>query len=109
MALAPPCTRVVQTVQPCTNWLMRLAYGCLQGFPTSETAPKILCRYVLDLDIIYRMIFLAASVRRGLVSSMDRTNWKFGEFNINILMLGMITYSRAQSCTHPFDILPSSP
>ncbi len=37
------------------------------------------------------MIFSLLPVKTGLVLSMDRTNWKFGEFNINILMLG-ITY-----------------
>ena len=45
----------------------------------------------LTLDIIARMIFSLLPVKTGLVLSMDRTNWKFGEFNINILMLG-ITY-----------------
>ncbi len=39
-----------------------------------------------------RMIFSLLPVKTGLVLSMDRTNWKFGEFNINILMLG-ITYT----------------
>ena len=47
--------------------------------------------YVLDLDIIARMIFSLLPVKTGLVLSMDRTDRKFGEFNINILMLG-ITY-----------------
>ena len=52
---------------------------------------RIFAKYVLDLDIIARMIFSLLPVKTGLVLSMDRTNWKFGEFNINILMLG-ITY-----------------
>ena len=47
--------------------------------------------YVLDLDIIARMIFSLLPVKTGLVLSMDRTNRKFGELNINLLMLG-ITY-----------------
>ena len=37
------------------------------------------------------MIFCLLPVKDRLVLSMDRTNWKFGDFNINILMLG-ITY-----------------
>ena len=52
---------------------------------------RFFARYVLDLDIIARMIFSQLPVKTGLVLSMDRTDWKFGEFNINILMLG-ITY-----------------
>ena len=52
---------------------------------------RFFAKYVLDLDIIARMIFSLLPVKTGLVLSMDRTNWKFGEFNINILTLG-ITY-----------------
>ena len=52
---------------------------------------RFFAKYVLDLDIIARMIFSLLPVKTYLVLSMDRTNWKFGEFNINILMLG-ITY-----------------
>ena len=37
------------------------------------------------------MIFSLLPVKTDLVLSMDRTNWKFGDFNINILMLG-VTY-----------------
>ena len=35
------------------------------------------------------MIYSLLPVKTGLVLSMDRTNWKFGDFNINILMLGV--------------------
>ena len=52
---------------------------------------RFFAKYVLDLDIMARMIFSLLPVKTGLVLSMDRTNWRFGEFNINILMLG-ITY-----------------
>ena len=52
---------------------------------------RFFAKYVLDLDIIARMIFALLPVKTGLVLSMDRTNWKFGDFNFNILMLG-ITY-----------------
>ena len=49
---------------------------------------RFFAKYVLDLDIIARMIFSLLPVKTGLVLSMDRTNWKFGEFNINILKHG---------------------
>ena len=52
---------------------------------------RFFAKCVLDLDIIARMIFSLLPVKTELVLSMDRTNWKFGEFNINILMLG-VTY-----------------
>ncbi len=72
-----------------TNWLMR----CLRLDKDSNLRrlQRFFAKYVLDLDIIARMIFSLLPVKTGLVLSMDRTNWKFGEFNINILMLG-ITY-----------------
>lgn len=47
--------------------------------------------YMLDLVLIARMIFSLLPCKRNLVLSMDRTNWKFGGFNINILMLE-VTY-----------------
>ena len=52
---------------------------------------RFLSQYALNLDLIARMIFSLLPVRDKLVLSMDRTNWKFGDFNINILMLG-VTY-----------------
>ncbi len=49
---------------------------------------RFFAKYVLDLDIVTRMIFSLLPVKTGLVLSMDRTNWKFGEFNINITYAG---------------------
>lgn len=45
----------------------------------------------LTLDMVARLIFLLLPVKDGLVMSMDRTNWNFGEFNINIFTLD-VTY-----------------
>jgi hypothetical protein len=52
---------------------------------------RFIANYALNLNLAARMIFSLLPVKDGLVLSMDRTNWKFGEFNINILTLG-ITY-----------------
>lgn len=52
---------------------------------------RFLAEYALNLDIIAKVIFALLPVKTGLVLSLDRTNWKFGEVNINILMLG-VTY-----------------
>lgn len=52
---------------------------------------RFITNYALNLDLVARMIFVSLPVRDGLVLSMERTNWKFREFNINILTLG-ITY-----------------
>ena len=89
MALLLHALCVVQTVSP---------HKLADAMPTSvdkdsnlRRLQRFLAKYVLDLDIIARMIFSLLPVKTGLLLSIDRTNWKFGEFNINILMLG-ITY-----------------
>ena len=45
---------------------------------------RFIANYSLNLVLIARMFFSLLPVRDSLVLSMDRTNWKFGEFNINI-------------------------
>jgi hypothetical protein len=44
-----------------------------------------------DLSMIWvaKLIFSLLPEKNALVLSMDRTNWKFGDQNINILMLGV--------------------
>src|SRR5690606_29863123 len=41
------------------------------------------------VKIVPSLIFNLLWVKSGLVLVMDRTNWKFGTKNINILMLGV--------------------
>ena len=48
---------------------------------------RLLAGYALNLVLISKVIFALLPVKTGLVLSLDRTNWKFGEVNINILML----------------------
>ena len=52
---------------------------------------RFLAGYALNLELIAKVIFALLRVKTGLVLSLDRTNWKFGDVNINILMLG-VTY-----------------
>ena len=52
---------------------------------------RFLACYVLDLDLIARMIFSLLPVKQGLVLTMDRTNRKYGKTDINVLLLG-VTY-----------------
>ena len=52
---------------------------------------RFMAKYALNLDLVARIIFSLLPVKTGLVLIMDRTNWKFGDFDINILMLG-VTY-----------------
>ena len=87
MALMVHALCVVQTVS-----LHKLAAGMPSDVGRDSNMRRLqrfLAKYVLDLDVIAKMIFSLLPAKTGLVLSMDRTNWKFGEFNINILMLGV--------------------
>lgn len=52
---------------------------------------RFLAKYVLELDLIARIIFTLLPHKVSYVLSMDRTNWRFGEFDLNALVLG-VTY-----------------
>lgn len=41
------------------------------------------------MKVVSGLIFSILPIRENLVLVLDRTNWKFGEHNINILMLGV--------------------
>ncbi|MBN2174688.1 MAG: hypothetical protein JW731_11180, partial [Bacteroidales bacterium] len=46
--------------------------------------------YVLDTDLIARFIFAMLPHKPPYRLAMDRTNWKFGSTNINILVLAIV-------------------
>ena len=48
---------------------------------------RFLAGYARNLVLVSKVIFALLPVKTGLVLCLDRTNWKFGEVNINILML----------------------
>ncbi len=78
---------VVQTVS-----LHKIASAmptCVERDSNLRRLQRFLAGYALNLDIIAKVIFALLPVKSGLVLSLDRTNWKFGEVNINILMLGV--------------------
>lgn len=51
---------------------------------------RFIADYSLDADIIARLIYNLLPNREQLMLSIDRTNWKFGQANINIFMLGVV-------------------
>lgn len=51
---------------------------------------RFIAHYTLDADIIARLIFSLLPKGEKLMLSIDRTNWKFGQTNINIFMLGVV-------------------
>lgn len=52
---------------------------------------RFIATYVLDSDLIAKLIFSLLPNKEGLKLSIDRTNWRFGQTDINIFMLG-VTY-----------------
>jgi hypothetical protein len=52
---------------------------------------RYMSKYMLNGDLIARLIFKLLPHRPPYRLAMDRTNWKFGKTNINVLMLA-ITY-----------------
>lgn len=51
---------------------------------------RFIASYSLDPDLIARLIFNLLPKQDKLILSIDRTNWKFGQTNINIFMLGVV-------------------
>jgi len=61
---------------------------------TSESSlrriQRFIASYSLDADLIARLVFSLLPKQDKLILSIDRTNWKFGQTNINIFMLGIV-------------------
>ena len=51
---------------------------------------RFIANYSLDSDLIARLVFGLLPKQDKLILSIDRTNWKFGQTNINIFMLGIV-------------------
>lgn len=79
----------VQTVN-----LQRLAVGFDSAAKTLSSMSRIqrfVAKFDLCEDLIAQFIFKLLPESQSVGLSMDRTNWKFGKSNINILALG-VTY-----------------
>lgn len=51
---------------------------------------RFIADFSLDSDLIARLIFSILPFQNKIQLSLDRTNWKFGTIDINILMLGVV-------------------
>jgi len=51
---------------------------------------RFMAEYSLDKDLIARLIFALLPHEPPYSIAMDRTNWKFGQSNINILVLAIV-------------------
>lgn len=51
---------------------------------------RFIANYSLNSDLIACLVFSLLPKQDKLILSIDRTNWKFGQTNINIFMLGVV-------------------
>ena len=51
---------------------------------------RLIAECVINTDLIAKLILKLIPVKGPYSLSMDRTNWKFSDTNINILTLGII-------------------
>ena len=51
---------------------------------------RFMADYMLDTDLIAHLIFKMLPHKPPYRLVMDRTNWKFGETNINVLTLAIV-------------------
>ncbi len=52
---------------------------------------RFVASFSLDRDLIAKLIFsLLPNKNEKIILSIDRTNWKFGQLDINIFMLGVV-------------------
>ncbi len=52
---------------------------------------RFLAEFELDYDVIAKLVIaLVSKTGQGYVLSLDRTNWQFGKFSINLLVLAIV-------------------
>lgn len=51
---------------------------------------RFIAEYSLDSDMIASLVFSLLPKQDTLILTIDRTNWKFGQTDINIFMLGIV-------------------
>lgn len=65
---------------------------------------RFIAFYIFDQTLMTKLIFRLLPKNDGKIAlSLDRTNWKFGEANINILMIGVVC--KGVACPLMFEML----
>lgn len=65
--------------------------GKADALSSMRRIQRFMADYDLDLSIVARLIFKLLPHKGPYTLSMDRTNWQFGSFDINALVLA-VTY-----------------
>ena len=79
--------------------------SCFENNYSSDSSLRLILRfivdYILDKDLIARLIFALLSDEPPDPIAMDRTNWRFEDTNINIFILDIV-YKGTYSGVYPF-------
>ena len=59
---------------------------------------RFMATYLLDTDLISRLIFRLLPHKPPFRLEMDRTNWRFGQQNINVLVLAVVYHELLLHC-----------
>ncbi len=65
---------------------------------------RFMAGYILDTDLIAKLVFRQLSHKPPFRLAMDRTNWKFGQQDINVLVIAVVYHGVAFPL--PFSMLP---
>ena len=79
-------------VQTVTFSKLANAFDCsAEPHSSLRRIQRFIANFSLDSDLIAQLIFgLLPNKNEKLILSIDRTNWKFGQLDINIFMLGIV-------------------
>lgn len=70
--------------------IAKLMPGCVKIESQYRKIQRFFELYNLDLNLVAKFIYKNIPINKSkLILTLDRTNWKFGFFNINILVLGI--------------------
>lgn len=61
-----------------------------QSLSNLRRIQRFMAEYMLDINLISCLIFKLLPHEPPYILTMDRTNWKFGQTNINILVIGIV-------------------
>lgn len=86
---------IIGIIDSCTVHLKDLAFqivGTAQHSSKVHRIYRFLREQVIDYDIVSRFI-LSLIPHKNYILTMDRSNWKLGNYEVNILFLGLVIKS----------------
>ena len=83
---------IITLIKVKTINLVEIAIG-LNPYATKDSnyrrIQRFLEKYEVELDCISKIVVALLPLHKDFVLTLDRTNWKFGKTNINVLVLAI--------------------